>query len=96
MPFGFCPLSFSIDPHGGNRRPNTKDQQQDEHPSTKGRQRRVASAPAPSSFRPAHVRHLKLKSAKDVLDLVSQYYPANRIAVKTQYLVEGLFDEGKL
>ena len=42
------------------------------------------------------VRHLKLKSAKEVLDLVGQYYPANRIPVKTQYLVEGLFEEGKV
>jgi len=42
------------------------------------------------------IRHLKLKSAKDVLDLVAQYYPANRIPVKTQYLVEGLFEEGKV
>ena len=42
------------------------------------------------------VRHLKLKSAKDVLDLVGQYCPANRIPVKTQYLVEGLFEEGKI
>ena len=42
------------------------------------------------------IRHLKLKTAKEVLDLVGQYYPANRIPVKTQYLVEGLFDEGKI
>lgn len=42
------------------------------------------------------IRHLKLKSAKEVLDLVGQYYPANRIPVKTQYLVEGLFEEGKV
>jgi hypothetical protein len=42
------------------------------------------------------VRHLKLKSADEVLDLVGQYYPANRISVKTQYLVEGLFEEGKI
>ncbi len=42
------------------------------------------------------VRHLKMKSAKEVLDLVGQYYPANRIPVKTQYLVEGLFEEGKI
>ena len=41
-------------------------------------------------------RHLGLKSAKDVLDLVAQYYPASRISVKTQYLVEGLFAEGTL
>jgi len=42
------------------------------------------------------LRHLQLKSAKNVLDLVGEYYPANRIPVKTQYLVEGLFEEGKV
>jgi hypothetical protein len=42
------------------------------------------------------IRHLELKSAKDVLDLVGQYYPASHIPVKTQYLVEGLFDEGEI
>jgi hypothetical protein len=42
------------------------------------------------------IRHLKLKSAKDVLDLIEHYYPANRIPVKTRYLVEGLFEEGKV
>jgi hypothetical protein len=42
------------------------------------------------------VRHLKLKSATEVLDLVGQYYPASRTTVKTQYLVEGLFEEGKI
>lgn len=42
------------------------------------------------------IRHLKLKTAQAVLDLVGQYYPANRIPVKAQYLVEGLFDEGKV
>lgn len=42
------------------------------------------------------IRHLQLKSAKDALDIVGQYYPPNRIPVKTQYLVEGLFEEGKL
>ncbi len=42
------------------------------------------------------IRHLKLNSAHEVLDLVSQYYPASRISVKTQYLVEGLFEEGKI
>lgn len=41
------------------------------------------------------IRHLRLQSAREVLGLVGQYYPANRIAVKTQYLVEGLFEEGK-
>lgn len=40
------------------------------------------------------IRYLKLKSASDALDLVAHYYPANRIPVKTQYLVESLFEEG--
>ena len=42
------------------------------------------------------IRHLRLNSAKAVLDLVAEYYPANRIHVRTQYLVEGLFEEGKI
>ena len=42
------------------------------------------------------IRHLGLGSARAVLDVVGQYYPANRIPVKTQYLVEGLFEEGKV
>ena len=42
------------------------------------------------------IRHLGLKSASTVLEIVGQYYPANRIPVKTQYLVEGLFEEGKV
>jgi hypothetical protein len=42
------------------------------------------------------IRHLQLKSAHDVLDLVGQYYPASRIPVKTQYLVEGLFEEDRI
>ncbi len=41
-------------------------------------------------------RHLKLKSAKELLEVVGQYYPSNQIPVKTQYLVEGLFEEGKV
>ncbi|MBM3833739.1 MAG: hypothetical protein FJ403_10795 [Verrucomicrobia bacterium] len=42
------------------------------------------------------IRHLRLQTARDVLDLVAQYYPASRISVKTQHLIEGLFDEGKV
>ena len=42
------------------------------------------------------IRHLNLNSAQGVLALVAQYYPANRISVKTQYLIEGLFEEGKI
>lgn len=41
------------------------------------------------------IRHLGLKSPRAVLDLVAQYYPSERISVKTQYLVEGLFEEGQ-
>src|SRR6058998_3829199 len=42
------------------------------------------------------IGHLGLRSAREVLDIVGEYYPANRIPVKTQYLVEGLFEEGKV
>ena len=42
------------------------------------------------------IRQLQLKTAQTVLDLVGQYYPASRIPVKTQYLIEGLFEEGKI
>src|SRR5437867_2566437 len=42
------------------------------------------------------IQHLGLRSAQAVLDIVARYYPANRISVKTQYLVEGLFEEGKV
>lgn len=42
------------------------------------------------------IRHLGLSSADEVLGIVGQYYPAHRIPVKTQYLVEELFLEGKV
>jgi hypothetical protein len=42
------------------------------------------------------IRHLKLSTPVAVLDLVSGYYPAARIPPKTQYLVESLFEEGKI
>ncbi len=42
------------------------------------------------------IKHLGLKSAGDVLDVVAQYYPANQIPIKTQYLVEGLFQEDEV
>lgn len=41
------------------------------------------------------VKHLELKTAGEVLDVVTQYYPADRIPVKAQFLIEGLFEEGK-
>ena len=40
------------------------------------------------------IRHLGLKSSKEALDLVAQYYPLSRIPVKTRFLIEGLFEEG--
>lgn len=42
------------------------------------------------------IRHLKLKSAKDVMGIVAAYYSENQIPLKAQYLVEGLFAEGKV
>jgi hypothetical protein len=42
------------------------------------------------------IRHLGLGCARDALDIVAQYYPSNQIPVKTQYLIEGLFDEGHI
>ncbi len=42
------------------------------------------------------IRHLGLKNARAVLDLVGQYYPENRIPMRAQYLVEGLFEEGTI
>lgn len=40
------------------------------------------------------IRHLQLKNAAAVMDIVTAYYPKNKIPVKAQYLVEGLFAEG--
>ncbi|MFM7100354.1 MAG: hypothetical protein ACKO3N_04210 [Verrucomicrobiota bacterium] len=42
------------------------------------------------------IRHLGLKSARAVLDLVGQYYPENRLPMRAQYLVDGLFEEGQV
>lgn len=42
------------------------------------------------------IRHLQMKSAAAVLEIVGQYYPANRTPIRTQYLVEGLFEEGRI
>ncbi len=42
------------------------------------------------------IRHLKLKSAASVLAIVAEYYPADRVPIKAQYLVESLFEEGKV
>ena len=42
------------------------------------------------------IHYLKITSAQTVLEVVGRYYPANRIPLKTQYLVEGLYDEGRI
>jgi len=42
------------------------------------------------------IRHLKLKEASTVMDIVSSYYPKDQVPIKAQYLVEGLFAEGQV
>jgi hypothetical protein len=42
------------------------------------------------------IKHLGLKNAADVMKIVTAYYAPSRIPIKAQYLVEGLFAEGKL
>ena len=42
------------------------------------------------------IRHLGIESAPVVLDIVAAYYPAQQIPPKTQFLIESLFDEGKV
>ena len=42
------------------------------------------------------IRQLQLKTPIEVLDIVAQYYPAKQIPAKTQFLIEGLFEEGGL
>jgi hypothetical protein len=41
------------------------------------------------------IRKLQLKTPQQVLDIVSKYYGRSGVPVKTQYLVEGLFEEGE-
>ena len=42
------------------------------------------------------IRFMKLQSAKVVMEIVTAYYPMDKVPVKAQYLVEGLFAEGKV
>ena len=42
------------------------------------------------------IRHLGLRSPETVMDIVSAYYPPPRIPVKAQFLVESLFEEGRV
>lgn len=41
------------------------------------------------------LRHLNLKSAPALLQVMAQNHPAKRIPVEMEYLVQGLFEEGK-
>ena len=42
------------------------------------------------------IRHLKIASAADVMKIVAEYYSPDRIPIKAQYLVESLFEEGRI
>jgi hypothetical protein len=42
------------------------------------------------------IRHLELKTPEAVMDVVSGYYPSEQIPVKAQFLVESLFEEGRV
>lgn len=42
------------------------------------------------------IRHLGLSSANAVIDIVTAYYPPNRVPVKAKFLVESLFEEGRV
>jgi len=42
------------------------------------------------------IRHLGLRSSQAVMDIVSVYYPPQRIPVKAQFPVESLFEEGRV
>lgn len=42
------------------------------------------------------IRHLGLKTPEAVMDVVTSYYPPHQIPVKAQFLVESLFEEGRV
>ena len=42
------------------------------------------------------IRHLEVKTPEAVMDIVSAYYPPQKIPVKAQFLVESLFEEGRV
>jgi hypothetical protein len=42
------------------------------------------------------INRLNLQTSAEVLDIVACYYPSSQIPVKTQYLIEGLFEEEAL
>ena len=42
------------------------------------------------------IRHLKLRNPAAVMDIVTSYYPPRQVPVKAQFLVEALFEEGRV
>lgn len=42
------------------------------------------------------IRHLELRSAGAVMDIVTAYYQPDRVPVKAKFLVESLFEEGRV
>ena len=42
------------------------------------------------------IRHIGLKTPQAVMDIVAAYYPSGQIPVKAQFLVETLFEEGRV
>jgi hypothetical protein len=42
------------------------------------------------------IRHLRLPTPAAVMDLVTAYYPPDRVPAKAQFLVESLFAEGRV
>ena len=42
------------------------------------------------------LKHLKLKSATEALAIVSAYYPDNMLPIRAKYLLESLFEEGRV
>jgi hypothetical protein len=42
------------------------------------------------------IRHLGLTSPEGVLSIVGEYYPSTQVPVKTRFLVESLFEEGRV
>ncbi len=42
------------------------------------------------------IRHLELRSPRAVMDIVTAYYPPRQIPVKAQFLVDSLFEEGRV
>jgi hypothetical protein len=42
------------------------------------------------------IRHLRLENDSSVLVLVGQLYSENHIPMRVQYLLEGLFEDGKV